>query len=66
MAYLESKATKERVRAKISKKVRLGEKEFESISAAARSLKRTPAYIAKIIKDKKTLPDGTPVTLVKI
>jgi hypothetical protein len=63
---LTSKSTKERIAAKLSKRVCVNGKEFESIRAAAKFLKCTPTHISYCLKHKKgILPDNTVVILVK-
>ncbi len=57
---LTRKETKERIAAKMRKKVRIGDKDFDSIVESARYLKRDTNYVKYYI-NKGNLPDGTPI-----
>ena len=63
MSYLE-KETKEKVMAKISKKVKIGNQEFPSMVASAKFLKKSTHFVKYYIR-KGNLPDGTPISFIK-
>ena len=59
-----SKEAKERVAAKMRKRVRLGDLDFESIQAVSKYLKRTHSNVTYYI-NKGSMPDGTLISFIK-
>ena len=56
---------REDVYAKIRKRVRIGEVEYESVNAAARALRIYPSSLSKILKEKGKLTDGRIAVYIK-